>query len=417
MLSKTNNFLGSHTKIFFLASMILFFMLVVSRRPDIIHNAQFWAEDGYIFFKDAYEIGPINTIFKTSAGYFIVLIRIFAGLSLLFPIYYVPLFFNVLSICFFLLPVGIILSPRFRNIIKSKYLAFTIGFLYVGILNTEEIFGNLANIIWPLALAGFLVLFITPPKNTLQKAFDIAVLSSLGLSSPAGILLIPLACYLWFKNKSAQNKLNITVIAITSMLQVIAITFISHYQRIGSQNDGNFLDLVKIVDGQVFMGGLLGVEFVEFFYQNNLVLYVLFCLGNSLLIYALVKSPIWLKSLIIYSTLLLISMLFSLRPVDGHNIWSLISYSGAGQRYWMIPIIAWISSLIWIMFCSKPKLLKVISALLLLLLVWGFPTSWRIKPYDEINFQYYSRRFEEKRPGETFIMVINPGWELKLKKR
>ena len=47
----------------------LAFIVIISRRPDAILNPQFWAEDGSVFYAQAYNKGIINSLFLPYAGY------------------------------------------------------------------------------------------------------------------------------------------------------------------------------------------------------------------------------------------------------------------------------------------------------------------------------------------------------------
>src|SRR5664280_1995630 len=44
--------------------------LVVSRQPDAILHAQFFAEDGHVWFADAYNRGWFTSLSRTQDGYF-----------------------------------------------------------------------------------------------------------------------------------------------------------------------------------------------------------------------------------------------------------------------------------------------------------------------------------------------------------
>lgn len=407
----------AHPRYFYWGALAVLLLLAISRRPDVIHNAQFWAEDGNVWYKNAYEQGLGHTLFQTYAGYFAVVHRLVAGLSLSLPIYYTPLFFNIVSLGFLLLPAVIALSSRFKTIVKNKYWVLPVCLAYIGMLNVEEIYGNLANIQWPLALTAFLVLFLEKPKNIYWKIFDGFVLAAMGLSSPACILLSPIALYLWYKKRESQQRNNFFLLAGLALLQMSAIAFFSHYDRVGSQPDANVLDLIRMLVGQVFTGGLLGAGFVKSFYENNLLLYISFTAGLALLAYGFVKGPLWLKAFIVFSGFMFFSMLISLKPAPNDNVWSLLTHKDAGQRYWLTPIFGWLATLTWLSFNAKLKAIKYVAIAALVLLPIGIVTNWTIAPYANTEFQTYGRRFDAGVPGETFQLPINPGWTLELTKK
>jgi hypothetical protein len=54
-----------HAAVFLLSCII-----IISRRPDMIFRPQFWAEDGIVWFAQAYNEGWRHALFRTQVGYF-----------------------------------------------------------------------------------------------------------------------------------------------------------------------------------------------------------------------------------------------------------------------------------------------------------------------------------------------------------
>src|SRR5215467_632304 len=90
---------------FQLAAWLASFAILLSRRPDAILNAQFWAEDGKFWFADAYNIG-IRSLWIPEAGYFHIFPRLAAYVALAVPLDRAPLVMNLFGIAFQILPVG-----------------------------------------------------------------------------------------------------------------------------------------------------------------------------------------------------------------------------------------------------------------------------------------------------------------------
>jgi hypothetical protein len=55
--------------------------VVIARRPDAVTNAQFWAEDGTIWFATAYDHGGFASLFVPYNGYLQTFSRLVAALS------------------------------------------------------------------------------------------------------------------------------------------------------------------------------------------------------------------------------------------------------------------------------------------------------------------------------------------------
>src|SRR4051812_48196183 len=79
---------------------LFFTAIVVSRRPDVVFHAQFWAEDGKIWYADAFNLGVIQPFLHPAAGYFDTFPRLAALAGLLLPLGMVPLMFNCIAVVF-----------------------------------------------------------------------------------------------------------------------------------------------------------------------------------------------------------------------------------------------------------------------------------------------------------------------------
>src|SRR5208282_3246621 len=121
-----------HCVIFLLACTIL-----ITRRPDAILHAQFWAEDGHVWFADAFNFGGWTALFRTQDGYFQVLPRLAASLALLAPLRLAPLILNLVAIAIEALPVNLLLSLRSSVWGSLRYRAL-LAFVYLALPNCWE---------------------------------------------------------------------------------------------------------------------------------------------------------------------------------------------------------------------------------------------------------------------------------------
>jgi len=145
------------------------FLLVCSRRPDAILNAQFYAEDGRVWYLDAYNLG-LHSLLMPQGAYLQTLSRTIALIALLFPLSLAPLVMNLCAIVVQILPVNIFLSSRFSDIpLKTRLLG---SLLYLAVPNAAEIHANITNAHWHLALAACLVLLARPASGRGWRIFD-----------------------------------------------------------------------------------------------------------------------------------------------------------------------------------------------------------------------------------------------------
>jgi hypothetical protein len=174
-----------------------------------------------------------------------------------------------------------------------------------------------------------------------------------------------------------------------------------------------------MIEGQIFTGSLLGEKHVTLLYSHPTLLWLAFLLSLLLIAYAVLHGPFWLKLMNLFAFLTFVAMLGSLKPLAGVNLWQDLANPGTGQRYWYIPMLTWIMTLVWLLAASKSKPVKTTAACLLTLLVLvGVPTSWRMTSPPNLHFQSYARRFQLLPAGTYYsIPTYPPGWAMPLHKK
>lgn len=419
LFQKTEKLLNEHPYLTAFSTILLCSLLIISRRPEAITNAQFWAEDGKYWFADAYTQGPITSLFVTYGGYFVVAYRLIGSVSLILPFKYTPLFFNLVALVVQLLPLALILSSRLKKIIPYRTLAVVLCLLYVSVPNSSEVFLNLTNIQWHLGISAFLVLIASKSNKLVWKIFDLSILIAAGLAGPLVIILLPIIGYLYFKDRSSQNKRNLIAVAILSEIQFLAIFFVSGFQRVGGQPDASIVKFMKMIVGQVFTGSSFGEKSVGALNNGGFfVLLVIFSLIVAIFIYVLRRGPLWLKLMNIYGVLVVLSMLASLRSTKDFDTWKALGNPGGGQRYWYIPMIIWLTTLVWLLFRAKFKPLKYLAGFLLAsLILVGITKDWSLKKYSDEHFYQYAEVLEQAPQGELVTIPTNPGWHIYLTKK
>ena len=136
-----------------LLTFIVAFLVIVSRRPDALLHAQFYGEDGAIWFADAYNWGAWKVLFWTCNGYIQVLPRIVAALAVAVPVSDVPLVLNVVAIAIQVLPTNILISRRSTQWGPLRF-RIALAVAYLAMPNTHEMMGIITNSQWILALCA-----------------------------------------------------------------------------------------------------------------------------------------------------------------------------------------------------------------------------------------------------------------------
>lgn len=412
-----------------LAVGVLSFVVFFLREPNTLLHAQFWAEDGTVWYQTAYDhhFNPL-TIFLPYAGYLGIFPRLVAVLSGLVDLKFVPLFFNFLALIIQILPVVYLWSRRFRKHVPNIYARLLITFLYLCIPYTDEIHGTITNSQWYLALLSFLLIFIEEAKNNLQKALERALLLIACLSGPFSIILLPILAYDWWKNKTDEErrglKARLMIVAAAAIIQA-AFLIDQHFHQ-SSRGSGiigfDMTYLFRIFGAQVFGSGLFGYRHLQFFFQNTWLAPAIALVGLELLAYVFIKAPRILKFMIIYSFLVLIAALATpSRLGPGATWWGILSSTGGISRYYFLMHVAVFYSLVWLVIKEKMLWLRTLAALILISsIAIGIPADFVHPKLPDMQFSKYISKFENLNKGQKETIPINPGgpfWKLTLERR
>ena len=178
--------------------------------------------------------------------------------------------------------------------------------------------------------------------------------------------------------------------------------------------------------GKVFIAGTIGEHAYRFIWHSSwwvpgYVATLISVVGIFLLFYALINAQLELKLFIIYTYgLFLISLFFPMAGPAGISVWQILLGPTSANRYFFLPILAWILTLSWIAFRSQEcNFFKNFARVILFFFVFiGIPFGWKLIGYKNFDFNVKARRFEKISPGQVMDFKTNPsGWDLQLKKK
>ena len=165
--------------ILFLGAICFLFLLLFLKRPDALLAAQFFAEDGRIFFHDQLLFGGREAFFMPYAGYLLFVPRSVAMLASLFPIETAPTVYNAAALLIAACSCAIFCLPAFRWIIASDVLRFGVCCVIAAALDSSEMSGTITQIQWYLQLAGILLVLCSGRKDFPHKAWVEILLADL----------------------------------------------------------------------------------------------------------------------------------------------------------------------------------------------------------------------------------------------
>jgi hypothetical protein len=207
---------------------LLCLLSLVARRPDAFTMPWFYAEEGRDFLAQAYAQGW-SSLLGTANGYFHVLPRSVAliGLSAGLPIAAIPwLNLGVLLITYTL--VWYYIWHLFPGGAWARATAILIATL---VPTGHEIWMNMTNVQWPLALILVLMLSRSEHSPVLGPMIDACVVLLAAFTGPFAVVLSPLALWrLWRERKALRTgdlrqvmvPLLVILVAVITLVPLIA---------------------------------------------------------------------------------------------------------------------------------------------------------------------------------------------------
>jgi hypothetical protein len=384
---------------------LLAVLIVISRRPDVVRHAQFYAEDGAVWFADAYNLGWVHSLTLPAGGYLNTLQRLVAAVALLFPLRFAPLVLNVFGIVIQAAPAWFLLTRRCANwgTLPARGLQAAI---YLALPNSHEVHVVITNAQFHFALLAFLVAISEPPVNWGWKAFDVLVLVINGLSGPFGIILLPLLVVYWWIRRQGWLLIAAAVVTPAVAIQLGELFFGGYAARATGSNLGATpLLFARILAGQVYLASLIG--------ENSFAMHagvwktmVVAVAGSALLGYCLVKSTLPLRLFIVFGLVLFAASLSRPLVASPNPQWEVLT-TIKSMRYWFFPMLAVLWSLVWCAMQKRSRL-QMGAAFALFVSLYGIRHDWRYPPYKDERFGDYVAQFAVAPAGSVVKIPIFP---------
>jgi hypothetical protein len=396
------------------AAFVIASSLLISRQPGAFSNAQFWAEDGKIFYASAYNHGAAGSIFEIYSGYLHVLARVVALCSLAVPLCRAPLLLNSAAVMIQALPAVLLVSPRL-SWIGNLPTRLLFGFLYLALPNSWELHDNLTNSQWHFAFLAFLVLTSGPAVTWIGRCLDVTVLGLFAFSGPFALMLFPFGVLLWWRRRDPRMLVLLAILACGAFFQSLVLLFSAHPARSSAGLGATPALLFEMLADHVFLGTLSGSKMLcngHFFHALPVVV-----IGVAVLWYAAARGPLELKLFLGFAALVLGASLVS--PTTNGSIPSWLQLERSpGIRYWFLPMLAVLAAILRVLNAGTPLALRVCAAGALCYMSHAIYHEWRDPPFPDLHFRDYSRSFEQAPPGTAVTIPLNPpGWSMQLIKR
>jgi hypothetical protein len=389
-------------------------LVVISRRPDAITNPQFFAEDGALWFSEAYRFSVGHLLLQPYAGYLQTLPRLIASLATLVPLAYAPLLMNLTGIAIQVLPVCILASAR-SAALGSLPFRLLLAIAYLVLPNTRELDIVITNAQWHLALAACLVLVAAPPRSWLTRAFDWVLLLVSGLSGPFCIFLVPVAAAMWWIRPHKSRLVAGGITALCAGLQLSVLLQADPAVRASAPLGASLRLFIDLLSSHVFLAAIFGSG--NYAARVHFVLLVAVAVtGMIVLCYSIAKAEWELKLCLIFSLLVFAGSLKSPLVSVKDPQWPVLDHAN-GIRYWFFPMLAFVWSLLWCARSARWKAARSCAGVLVALMLVGILRDWEDPAFPDRNFTQLARAFERLPAGQSMVFPLYPnGWSMQLVK-
>jgi len=417
--------LGLHSKklqkpLFWLAFAAGSFAIIISRNPSSITNPQFWAEDGRNWYADAYNHGILYSLATPEAGYFQTFSRLVAIVSQAFELDFAPLFFFLVAAAVQITVAAFIASDRLADFLPEKKWRLALAFGYLAMPHSWEVFANVTNSQWHLAMLACLIIAARPPGGRTARIFDLAAVSIMAVSGPFCLILAPIVAAAFLRSREKHLRLVLAVVVVGAVLQ--AASLLSFERPIQPDLGVSADSWARIVARHLAISPILGSRGFEFLARTPIyspaVVFVAAGLAASGFVAMAFGGCRELRALSVFSMLTVASALISPAVSPEPGQWSFIAANDTAIRYWFIPTFTIYAGILRLVATAENDFRpKIIGGALAVASLGGVIFDWRLPRRVDYRFREYAAEFKRLPAGTVFEIPINPNWKMTLIKK
>jgi hypothetical protein len=377
---------------------------IFSRQPDLLLHAQFFAEDGWVWYQQAYNLHWLPSLGMPQAGYMQTLPRLVAGLTLLFPMRWAPLIMSLTGTVVQALPVNALLSPRCSSWGDLR-MRMLMGAVYLAIPDAPEIHVVLTNAMWHFALLQAIVALSLPPLAWRGRLCDLLLFALGSLTGPFCLLLLPVVAVYWWIRRQRWTLAVMAVLVLGAITQIIVM--LHAVRSTGSPLGVTAMRLLRILAGSIFIDSMMGTGGPNL----RVSLLLLAAIGGlAIVLYGLMSASLPLRLCSLFATLVLVASLRDplLLPSPDPR-WETLARA-MGIRYWFFPSLMFLWLAISCAFAGKVRVMRAAGIAVLLLTLAGVERKWSYPAWPRSQFSIDVERFQGLKSGEHMRFVVyDPG--------
>jgi hypothetical protein len=395
-------------------------LVTLARAPEVLLHPGLWAEDGTVFFHGAYQTNWHAPLTQSDGGYLQTFSRLVADSGLLVSLRWVPTLFMLVALVVQVLPAVLLSSHRYAQAVPDVRVRWLLAALYLCVPNSSEVFVNLTDAQWHLALLAVLVVLALPATGG-WKVFDIAVMVLSGLSGPyvlSLIVVLALVLYRWRQRWTVVLGAVALVVGAVQFLELLTADRGTH-----GPAGPTLARLVELLGGRLVGNTVLGTgTSLSGGYLAHLYLYSALLLAVAVIIVgvAVWLGPFELKMFNLWAGLTLAGSLASPLVSPTGSQWQGLILDPGG-RYWLFPSLALLVDAVWLVGqvrTSRRWIGAVAVAFLVVVAAFGLREDFRYPAATSPNWKAEVAAFEKLPPGASYTFQLRPpGWTMVLTKK
>jgi len=319
---------------------VFFMAMLFVRHPQGILHADFWGEDGSVWYTEAYDIGWRSVLLPHS-GYLQTISRLVSLVCQNFPLSWGPTIFAVSALAIQALPPTLLMSRRMRHAWPDPVERLCFALIYVALPNSVEVLTNLTNAQWHLAGLAFLIVTIRPGQGRFVNDVELVALAISGVSGPFAIFLLPVAVWQFLESRSNAALVRVVILMACAGVQASLLIATMNADRLYTSLGVGVITLARILALQIILGASLGLHNMlwiskSWVWSIRAVPVAITLIGGFLCVIALRRGNALLQKSFVYATLMFAAALIS--PVISltEPQWPLMTLPGAGTRYYTL---------------------------------------------------------------------------------
>jgi hypothetical protein len=317
-----------------------------------------------------------------------------------------------------------LLSQRLAWIVPRLWHRALLALLLVSAPNLNEVHANVTNSQVHLAMLSFLVLLAEPSRRRGWRAFDVVALLLSGLSGPFCLVLVPVALLGLWRWRDGWSVVRLGCLLGAALLQAAVLLGRKPSARgvpTALGTGASLENLLDILGGQIFIGGLIGVWNYAAVHATTLAQQPWLMVVAALAGIAFVLRAAWvsdsfaLRALLLFATLHLAAALSS-PIIDGDRPkWELLQLPGAGQRYYYFATLAFLATIVATLRWDPRRAMRIVAGVLLaVLLLAGVRTDWLMPAHPDLDWPGQVARFEASRRARVKLDILPPPFTMTL---